>query len=222
MRVGEGNLNDHLDLPHLLERVPPGGEGRALDLGCGLGQASFKLAEKFGYRVVAVDFDGDLLANAKNIYSGDRISWVHSTFNTLDFSPSSFSLIISCLTFHFVEDLSALFKNCANWLSPGGKFIFSVRHPIRTSNPLGQVQIDGKVGWTVTDYFTDCPRDFAWLGEKCRNFHRPLASYFWTLKQAGLEVEEIVEPSMATSVHPSASESNCVPFFLLFSSRKPY
>jgi hypothetical protein len=30
MRVEEGNLNDHLDLPHLLQLIPPG-EG-ALDL----------------------------------------------------------------------------------------------------------------------------------------------------------------------------------------------
>src|SRR5215469_12378275 len=80
MRLEEGNLNDHLDLPHLLQLVPPA-EGRsALDLGCGLGQASFKLAHSFGYYVVAVDSNRELLAHAKKIYRGDRVTWINSTF----------------------------------------------------------------------------------------------------------------------------------------------
>jgi ubiquinone/menaquinone biosynthesis C-methylase UbiE len=116
MRLEEGNLNDHLDLPHLLQLVPPG-EGRsALDLGCGLGQASFNLAEKLGYRVTAVDFDRESLSYAKKSYSGNRITWVHSTFDDLDFRQNDFSLIISCLSFHFVKDISTVLKNCADCL----------------------------------------------------------------------------------------------------------
>ena len=143
-RVEEGNLNDHLDLPHVLELVPPG-EGRtALDLGCGLGQASFKLAEKLGYRVVAVDCDGEFLANAKKITPEIAYTVGAPTFDKLDFNQDYFSLIVSCLSFHFIEDLSTLFKSCAKWLAPGGKLILSVRHPIRTSNPDGQVTVEGQ------------------------------------------------------------------------------
>jgi hypothetical protein len=51
IRVEEGNLNDHLDLPQVLQLVPPG-EGRwALDLGCGLGQASFRVRLKTSSRI---------------------------------------------------------------------------------------------------------------------------------------------------------------------------
>jgi ubiquinone/menaquinone biosynthesis C-methylase UbiE len=221
IRVEEGNLNDHLDLPQVLQLVPPG-EGRwALDLGCGLGQASFRLAEKLGYLVVAVDFDSELLAHAKNIYCGDRITWVHSTFNDLKLKPEYFSWIVSCLSFHFVEDMSTLLRNCASWLVLGGKLIFSVRHPIRTSNPAGQVSVDSKVGWTVMDYFAQSQREFSWLGQRCFNFHRPLSAYFQMLSECGLRVDAIVEPYIReASSHPSAAESNSVPFFLLISCRK--
>ena len=222
MRVEEGNLNDHLDLPHLLQLVPPG-EGRcALDLGCGLGQSSIKLAEQFVYTVVAVDVNSDFLDHAKNSYSGNRITWLHSTFGDLNFKHDNFSLIISCLSFHFVEDLSTLINHCASWLGPGGKLIFSVRHPIRTSNPSGQIAVDGDVGWIVKDYFTQLRREYFWLGQRCVNFHRPLSAYFHMLRGAGLKIDAVVEPSMReTSNHPSADESQSVPFFLLISCGKP-
>jgi ubiquinone/menaquinone biosynthesis C-methylase UbiE len=221
MRVEEGNLNDHLDLPQVLQLVPPGEGRRALDLGCGLGQASFRLAEKLGYSVVAVDADSELLVSAKKLYSGDRITWVNSTFHDLILERNYFNVIVSCLSFHFVEDMSALLKSCATWLVPGGKLVFSVRHPIRTSNPAGQVSVDGKVGWTVTDYFTESRREFAWLGQRCVNFHRPLSTYFQMLSESGLTIDTIIEPYIrGASSHPSAAESNLVPFFLLISCRK--
>jgi SAM-dependent methyltransferase len=221
MRVEEHNLNDHLDLPHVLQLVPPGNGACALDLGCGLGQASFKLAEKLGYSVVAVDFDSETLAHAKALYSGDQITWLHSAFDDLDFKGHSFSLIISCLSFHFVDDISKLLKSCADWLTPGGKLVFSIRHPIRTSNPVGQANVDGKVGWIVRDYFTQAPREFSWLGQKCVNFHRPLSAYFQMLSESGLTVDAIAEPSMVeTSLHTLATESHSVPFFLTISCHK--
>jgi SAM-dependent methyltransferase len=222
MRVEEGNLNDHLDLPHLLQLIPPGEGNCALDLGCGLGQASIKLAEEFSYTVVAVDFNSEFLDYAKNSYSGSRITWLHSTFDDLNFKRANFSLIVSCLAFHFVEDLSTLINNCAKWLGPGGKLIFSVRHPIRTSNPGGQIAVDGRVGWIVKDYFTQPYRECLWLGQRCVNFHRPLSAYFHMLTGAGLKIDTVVEPSMCeTSSHPSAGESQSVPFFLLISCGKP-
>jgi ubiquinone/menaquinone biosynthesis C-methylase UbiE len=210
-RLEEGNLNDYLDLPEVLRLVPAGEGKRALDLGCGLGQASFKLAEMFGYAVVAVDFDAELLALARKLYSGTGISWVHKSFDSLWFDDEYFNLIVSCLSFHFIEDMPALLRNCARWLAPGGKLVFSVRHPIRTSNPGGQVKVEEKVGWTVTDYFAESAREFLWLGEKCINFHRPLSKYFQMLADVGLRIDAIVEPQIVeSSPHPLAPESNLV------------
>ena len=221
MRVAEGNLNDRLDLPHLLQLVPNGQGQRALDLGCGLGQSTFKLAELLGYFVCAVDSDHEMIVQARKLYSGSRIEWVESSFKDLNFGPNSFSLIVSCLSFHFVQDLAGLLKSCAQWLVDGGKLVFSVRHPIRTSNPLGQTDQQGKVGWIVVDYFSEMPREFSWLGQRCVNFHRPLSTYFHTLRECGFEVEALLEPSLpATTISEQTEESQSVPFFLTFACRK--
>jgi SAM-dependent methyltransferase len=221
IRVQEGNLNDQLDLPHVLALAPLGKGRRALDLGCGLGQASFKLAEELGYSVVAVDGDIEMLKRAKSVYSGHQVTWIQSTFESLAFRKDSFDLIIACLSFHFVPNLSQLLKGCAEWLAPGGKLIFSIRHPIRTSNPLGEIGVDGNVGWVVTNYFKQGPRKFSWLGQSCINFHRPLSAYFQMLQDCGLRIDAIVEPTVnEASPHLSAAESQCVPFFLTISAGK--
>src|SRR5271166_5895662 len=97
MRIRNNNLNDHLDLPHILGLVPLGNGARALDLGCGLGQSSRKLAQEFGYSVTAVDFDNEMLANARKLSCGEQVTWLHSAFEDLEFGVGFFSLIFSCL-----------------------------------------------------------------------------------------------------------------------------
>jgi ubiquinone/menaquinone biosynthesis C-methylase UbiE len=219
-RMKEGNLNDHLDLPSIFGSIPPGNGSVALDLGCGLGQSSFRLAEQLGYDVLAVDASGEMLQHARKLYSGARIRWIESTFDRLELSPDSVQLIVACLSFHFVEALDDLLKRCAVWLCDGGVLVFSVRHPIRTSNPTGEAKLEGQIAWSVRDYFHEGPREFNWLGTRCLNFHRTLSSYVKMLIDAGLTVEEIKEPSDPSGEFEFSLESKSVPFFLTFSCRK--
>jgi ubiquinone/menaquinone biosynthesis C-methylase UbiE len=219
-RMKEGNLNDHLDLPSIFESIPPGNGSVALDLGCGLGQSSFRLAEQLGYDVLAVDASGAMLQQARKLYSGTKIQWIESTFERLELRPESIQVIVACLCFHFVEELDDLLKRCAIWLCNGGILVFSVRHPIRTSNPTGEDKLGGDIVWTVRDYFQEGPREFNWLGTRCINFHRTLGTYINMLRDAGLTVEKIVEPSDQTGRLEFSSESKSVPFFLTLSCRK--
>jgi ubiquinone/menaquinone biosynthesis C-methylase UbiE len=219
-RMKDGNLNDHLDLPSVFESIPPGNGSVALDLGCGLGQSSFRLAEQLGYDVLAVDASGEMLQHARKLYSGARIQWIESTFERLELSPNSVQLIVACLSFHFVEELDDLLKRCATWLCNGGVLVFSVRHPIRTSNPTGENKTEGDIAWTVKDYFQEGPREFNWLGTRCLNFHRTLSTYIKMLIDAGLTVEKIMEPSYPTDRLEFSFESRSVPFFLTLSCRK--
>ncbi|MGJ4956903.1 class I SAM-dependent methyltransferase [Bradyrhizobium sp. HKCCYLRH2015] len=217
-RMKEGNLNDHLDLPCVLAEVPVGLGLKALDLGCGLGQSSFMLAEKLGYDVVAVDASVEMLAQARKLYSGSKISWMESTFEALSVAPDSVDLIVACLSFHFVENLEGLLERCFSWLRRGGLLVFSVRHPIRTSNPAG---LEGDVIWRVKDYFLEGPREFEWLGVPCRNYHRTMGSYMRMLLRAGFNINNLVEPSDDSSLSKLSAEGRSVPFFLTISCRKP-
>ncbi|NOJ46465.1 class I SAM-dependent methyltransferase [Bradyrhizobium archetypum] len=219
-RLEEGNLNDHLDLPTIFRILGDAGGGAALDLGCGLGQSSFKLAEMLNYSVVAVDGSSEMLDRARNLYSGSRITWLESTFENLSFNDQSFDLIVSCLSFHFVCDLQPLIRNCASWLKRGGLLVFSVRHPIRTCNPVGELTTDQEFGWSVNEYANEGLRTFKWLGLDCVNFHRTVSTYIRFLRNAGLRLEALEEPISADETRSFAAESRSVPFFLTIAARK--
>lgn len=219
-RLEEGNLNDHLDLPTIFRFLTDVRGGTALDLGCGLGQSSFKLAEMLNYSVVAVDGSSEMLDKAKKLYSGSRITWLESMFENLSFKEESFDLIVSCLSFHFVCDLAALIQNCASWLKRGGLLVFSVRHPIRTCNPLGELTADKEFSWSVNEYSNEGPRTFKWLGQDCVNFHRTFSTYLRFLRDAGLRLEAVEEPTIADEAATYCGESRSVPFFLTIAARK--
>jgi ubiquinone/menaquinone biosynthesis C-methylase UbiE len=167
-----------------------------------------------------VDASGEMLQQARKLYSGAKIQWIESTFERLELSPASVQLIVACLSFHFVEALDDLLKRCAVWLCNDGILIFSVRHPIRTSNPTGESNREGDIAWTVRDYFQEGPREFNWLGTRYFNFHRTLSTYIKMLMDAGLTVEKIIEPSDPTGRLEFSLESKSVPFFLTLSCRK--
>jgi ubiquinone/menaquinone biosynthesis C-methylase UbiE len=220
-RMKGGNLNDHLDLPSVFQAIPPGNGSKALDLGCGLGQSSFLLAEKLGYDVLAVDASEEMLGHAQKLYAGNKIRWIPSKFENLELSTNSVQLIVACLSFHFVEELDRLLRRCVNWLCDGGILVFSVRHPIRTCDPTGEVDLKGQVAWIVKDYFHEGVREFDWLGTKCLNFHRPFSTYVKMITDSGLILEKVLEPSDPLGASSSSLESRSVPFFLTLTCRKP-
>jgi len=220
-RLKEGNLNDQLDLPSVFENISPSNGSRALDLGCGLGQSSFRLAEQLGYEVLAVDASSEMLAHARKLYSGTKIQWLESTFECLELSANSFQLIVACLSFHFVERLDVLLKRCSGWLCEGGALVFSVRHPIRTCNPTGEASVDGEIALSTRNYFKEGRREFNWLGARCINHHRTLGTYIAIIRDAGMTIESVIEPCDSTSAFAFSQESTSVPFFLTLVSRKP-
>lgn len=220
-RLKEGNLNDHLDLPCVLSSIPPGVGSKALDLGCGLGQSSFVLAERLGYDVLAVDASAEMLGHARKLYTGTKIQWIESAFEDLLLPPSSVDLIVACLSFHFVENLEGLLQRCASWLAEGGLLVFSVRHPIRTSNPVGEVSSQNQVSWSVNNYFSEGSRQFTWLGAPCVNFHRTISTYARLVLQAGFTIEKIIEPCDTGEGSSSLmKEGKSVPFFLTITCRR--
>ncbi len=221
-RADKENLNDALDTPCVLGAIPKDGAGQeALELGCGLGQLAFILSEQRNYQVTAVDSSATLLEEAKKLYKGDKIKWLFRDFSELEFEPNNYDLIVSSLAFHFVPDLVPLIEKCASWLKPNGLLVFSVRHPIRTSNPLGEIRRENGILWSVSQYFNESLREFIWLDQSCYNQHRTISSYFRALTGAGLCVKEIIEPALSKdSGHRASSESVSVPFFIAFSAMK--
>jgi SAM-dependent methyltransferase len=97
-----------------------------LDLGCGNGAKTARLAGRFD--VVGVDISEAQLRLARADVS--RASFVHGDFATLDFSERSYDAVTAFYSITHLprEQHGELFRRIARWLRPGGLFLAALSH----------------------------------------------------------------------------------------------
>jgi SAM-dependent methyltransferase len=106
---------------------------RVLELGCGAAAAARWLARQ-GADVVAMDLSGGMLRHAALAAesSGVRVPLVQADALALPFSDGSFEIV--CTAFGavpFVADSAAVMREAHRVLRPGGRWVFSITHPMR-------------------------------------------------------------------------------------------
>jgi cyclopropane fatty-acyl-phospholipid synthase-like methyltransferase len=115
------------------------GDGaRVLDLGCGNGAKTARLATRFD--VVGVDLSEEQLRLARATVP--EATFLQADFLELDFPPESFDAITAFYSIVHVprDEHPALFGRILRWLKPGGLFLASMSHvggPDRTEEWLG-------------------------------------------------------------------------------------
>ena len=79
-----------------------------------------------------------------------------------------FDLAYGSLVLHYIEHLDRLFGAVRDALAPGGRFVFSVEHPIYTapSRP-GWVTLDGRGIWPVDSYLIEGTREYGLARQRC-------------------------------------------------------
>ena len=118
----------------MLQKLLPDFTGRkVLDLGCGYGWHCQYAVEHGAAEVVGVDSSRRMLSRARELHTDERIAYRLAAMESLDFPAASFHVVLSSLAFHYVADFPALVGRIAQWLRPGGSFVFSVEHPVFTS-----------------------------------------------------------------------------------------
>jgi SAM-dependent methyltransferase len=101
--------------------------GRVLDVGCGPGHLSIRLAREHGLEVTGLDLDPAMIerarANAERVEAddGDRPSFRVGDVASLPFPDGSFDLVVSTLSMHHWDDPSAGLAGIARVLRPGGR-----------------------------------------------------------------------------------------------------
>ncbi|GIJ77437.1 Methyltransferase domain-containing protein [Micromonospora phaseoli] len=168
---------------------------RVLELGCGAASCSRWLADQ-GARPVAMDLSVGMLRHAAQAAarSGVRVPLVQADALALPFADQSFDTV--CTAFGavpFVEDSATLMRQVYRVLRPGGRWVFSVTHPMRW------IFLDdpGQGGLTaVHSYFDTEPyveqdeRGVASYVEQ----HRTLGDRIRELVSAGFRLLDLVEP----------------------------
>jgi len=103
---------------------------KALDAGCGDGNVTFPLAERFGYEVTAIDF-GDAVLKAGVVRQKKRgtrkIVFEYGDLNNpLKYASESFDLVTSLHVLMKVANCESALKEFHRVLAPGGYAVISI------------------------------------------------------------------------------------------------
>lgn len=171
------------------------GDRDVLEIGCGSAPCARWLAAQ-GARAVASDLSGSMLRHAAALgrSTGVSVPLVQAGAERLPFGDATFDL--ACSAFGgvpFVAEPDRVMREVARVLRPGGRWVFSVNHPMRwmfSDDP-------GPDGLTVIQsYFDRTPYvevDDAGAATYVEH-HRTLGDRVRDIVAAGLVLDDIVEP----------------------------
>ncbi|WP_426485342.1 methyltransferase domain-containing protein [Flavobacterium sp. 2] len=121
----------------LMELIKPIDSGKAIDLGCGTGEQSIFLAEKFKQiDFLGVDSSAEMLAKSKE-YVTENLHFEQSTNEGIANSDKKWDLIFSNAALQWSDNHEELFPKLINLLNSGGQF--AVQMPIQNENKLNQI-----------------------------------------------------------------------------------
>jgi SAM-dependent methyltransferase len=207
-----------------LRAMLPDPRGRAVvDLGCGFGWFCRWAREQHAARVLGVDVSENMLARARAETADDAIVYERADLETVVLPRASFDLAYSSLTLHYVRNLDGVIAKVRDALVDGGRFVFSVEHPIFTapSHPGWVVDADGRKTWPVDSYLLEGPRETDWLARGVIKQHRTLGSYLNALLARGFAISRVEEwgPDAAQiAARPEWADERQRPPFLLVSA----
>lgn len=193
MRQRPGNANDTLEKPVFQEMVGTVEGLRILDLGCG--DASFGREALLEGCLAYVGLEGsrNMADAARKRLAGLTGEVVQTTLEEWTFPPAAFDLVVSQLALHYVQDFDAMVSQVTRTLSEGGRFVFSVEHPVVTSCDRSAQPSGVHLDWIVDDYFITGRRVKHWLGGDVVIYHRTIEDYFMALRRVGFVVESLRE-----------------------------
>lgn len=110
---------------------------RVLDLGCGAGYWSKKIADDYPWMtVVGVDAGVDFIDKANKKYSGERVSFHTGDFGSLSFPDGRFDLVYADNTLEHAYDVDKTLSEAFRVLSDGGLLLAAL--PSDARNPSRQ------------------------------------------------------------------------------------
>jgi SAM-dependent methyltransferase len=187
------NPNLVMEEPAVLAELGKLSGQRILDLGCGDAAIARVLLHGGATRYLGVDGSQRMVSAASASLSDTIAEIEHCDIEAFASSPGSFDLVISRMALHYIANVEPILRECHRWLSPGGRIIFTVVHPIITSHDARSNTDQPRQDWVVDDYFHSGPRDQTWLGAKSRWYHRTIEQYVRHLHDAGFALANLRE-----------------------------
>lgn len=166
-------------------------KARVLEIGCGSAPCTRWVHER-AELAVGFDLSAEMLGRAAPASNGDSLRLVQADALSLPFADDSFDAAFSAFgAFPFIADIDTVLTEVSRVLIPGGRFVFSVNHPMRWIFP------DDPNGFTAEiSYF-----DRAYLEHDedgtitYAEFHRTMGDWLRALQVRGnFTITNLIEP----------------------------
>jgi len=202
-------FHKHVINPTLLNLLGDVKDKAVLDVACGEGHFSRKLAEqaKGDIQITGIDASKKLIdiAQKKNEPFSHCIRFLLGDASRLDqLSSNSFDVVVCNMALMFIKRFEETIQEVARVLKPQGSFIFSLLHPCFLTPGSGWILEDSpdkrkgkRIGWKTDNYhlglvyhgvMTVCDTKETYY------FCRTLEDYFRALRKGGFVVEDLREP----------------------------
>lgn len=228
-----GDLQRDIILPAFFNVIGPVKGKKILELYCGAGHVSRRLAA-LGAEVTSVDTSERLLGIADEINKRehDKINFVVADPTDLSvLEDSYFDEIVCNMGLMVCKELGGIVAEAARLIKLGGRFIFSVLHPCFCTPDSAWVGDDeGHLGYmTVDNYFAES----WWNSELATNFrnsrvkikHRTISRYVNAMGARGFTIRRMIEPKPAPDVvacRPHLEVYERIPIALIVEAIFPY
>ena len=109
---------------HILDYLKPLKACKVVDLGCGPGNYTYRIAQRVGPkgRVIGVDPDSERIKIASGKWVRDNLTFLIGDGE--NYPDDQYDIIFSRYTMHWIEDKRATFEKAYRSLRPGGQFAF--------------------------------------------------------------------------------------------------
>jgi SAM-dependent methyltransferase len=166
-----------------------------LEVGCGAAQCGRWLVAN-GADVVAIDLSASQLDHARTLdeQTGVRVRVAQADARQLPIRDSSVDIACSAYgALPFVADSAAVMSEVSRVLRPGGRWVFSVTHPMRWCFP----DDEGPEGLVVRDSYFDRRPYVEYDEEGVATYvehHRTIGDRVSEIAAADLRIVDLVEP----------------------------
>jgi SAM-dependent methyltransferase len=207
-KIGEGNrTQDELLEPNQLRLLGLKTGERVLDIACGAGRFARRMAAT-GAHVTAFDQSEQFVKRAKERSKGAPGQIEYHVINTADdaavrrLGEKSFDAAVCTMALMDMPELEPLARWLPHMLKPGGRFVFSVTHPVfnsGTATITGEMPNPGgpQFGVRVTSYLRPFTfEDYGIMGQPVMQhyFHRPTELLLNTFFDHDFVLDRLLEP----------------------------
>lgn len=241
-RAGHDVYRDALNTPAMLAMLPTIAGLEGLDIGCGEGSNTRRLAQ-LGARMHAVDIAPTFIRHACETEAADSLGIDYRVGDgmNLPFPDCSFDFATAFMSLMDMPDQARALIEVQRVLRRGGFFQFSILHPcfapphrkvLREENgDVRAIEVAGYFdridGLVETWCFSNLPPEERAELEpfKVPRFHRTLSEWVEMIVQAGLVIQKLGEPSASPDVarqFPMLADTRLAGLFLHIRTVRPH